>query len=452
MHKEPNEKTEVFDRRLGLAGATNIGLGAILGGGIYVVSGAAAGMIGPSIILAYFITGLMTLFSAVNYSELAASIPKQGGGYTYVNDTCGGFPGFLTGWFLFIGSLVGCGVYAIGVAHTLAVFIPESTEATIGLIAIVVIAITFITNVVSIGGVSRTLGLLNVLQVVVLFSFIFFGFVFIQPANIEPFFKPGTTPIIFMEAVSFLYISFVGIELITTVGEEVKNPAKNIPRAILLTLLIATAIYMVASLVIVGVVPYTDVQDTYTPIAYVYGVMLGPGAFALGLAGMAASNYAALNATFLAATRVAYSLGRDRCFPTVLDRVSPRFKTPLPALVLTLILVSIFAASGNVIYVVGLSNFGYLIGLTFVNASVILLRTKNLSVPGTFKARFYPLFPIVGVVTCLILVPFLNMESLFSGGLLAVVGLLLYILYGRKRSRRQRIRVEKLNQLAKEKQ
>ncbi len=437
MQTQSDKKGETFDRRLGLAGAVNIGLGAILGGGIYVISGVAAGIVGPSIILAFFITGVMTLFSAVNYSELAASIPKEGGGYTYVNDTCGGSLGFLTGWFLFIGSLVGCGVYAMGVAHTLAVFIPGSTEATIGLIAICVIFITFVTNVISIGGVNGALSLLNIVQVVVLISFIFAGLFFVQPANIEPFFKPGTTLITFMEAVSFLYISFVGLELITTVGEEIKDPTKNIPRAVLLTLVVATAIYMAASLVIVGVVSYTEVQDTYTPIAYVYDVMLGPGAFALGLVGMAASNYAALNATFLAATRVAYSLGRDCYFPSVLDRVNPKSKTPLPALVLTLILVCVFAASGNVVYVVGLSNFGYLVGLAIVNASVIVLRTKGLSVPGTFRARFYPVIPILGVVTCLLLIPFLSVQSLISGGGLAVIGLLIYVVYG-KRKRRTR--------------
>ena len=144
------ESRPKFDRRLGLIGATNIGLGAMLGGGIYVISGEAAGMIGPALVFAYLVTGLITVFTAINYSELAASIPKQGGGYSFAQGTFGGFPGFLTGWFLFIGNVVACGLYALAVAHTLAVFIPDVTNSTIGLIAIVIIGVTFITNIVSI--------------------------------------------------------------------------------------------------------------------------------------------------------------------------------------------------------------------------------------------------------------------------------------------------------------
>ncbi len=430
------EEQEKFARRLGLIGATNIGLGAMLGGGIYVISGAAAGMIGPSLILAYLITGLLTVFTAINYAELACSIPKQGGGYTFAHDTFGGFPAFLTGWFLFIGNLVACGLYSLAVAHTLAVFIPGATEATVGQIAVIIIAITFITNIISIRGVSGVLGILNIFQSIVLFSFILFGLFFVSPTNLDPFFKPGIGLFEFMGAVSFIYISFVGFELITTASEEIKEPARNIPRAILLTLIIATIIYMAAALIIVGVVHYTTVADTFTPIADVYGVMFGPGAFYFALAGMAASNYAALNATFLATARVVYSMSRDRYFPTVLEGVNKRLKTPIPALILTFFIVSAFAISGNVNFVASLSDFGYLVGLSIVNASVIMLREKGLSVPGTFKARFYPAIPVLGVITCLLLVPTLHVETLYLGGVLSFVGFIIYLIYSRPKMKR----------------
>ena len=426
-----------FARRLGLIGATNIGLGAMLGGGIYVISGAAAGMIGPALILAYLVTGLLTVFTAINYAELACSIPKQGGGYTFAHDTFGGFPAFLTGWFLFIGNLVACGLYSLAVAHTLAVFIPNATDTTVGQIAVVIIAITFVTNVISIRGVSGVLGILNILQSVVLFSFVALGLFFVNPSNLDPFVKPGAGLVEFMGTVSFIYISFVGFELITTATEEIKEPARNIPRAIMLTLIIATIVYMAASFVIVGVVHYTQVANSFTPIADVFGVMFGPAAFYFALAGMAASNYAALNATFLATARVAYSMGRDRYFPSILESVDERLRTPIPALILTLLIVSMFAISGNVSLVASLSDFGYLIGLSIVNASVIVLREKGLSVPGTFKARFYPAIPVLGVITCLLLVPTLHPETLYLGGIMSAVGSIIYLLYGRPRTRRK---------------
>ncbi len=423
-----------FARRLGLIGATNIGLGAMLGGGIYVISGTAAGMIGPALIFAYMATGLLTIFTAINYAELACSIPKQGGGYTFAHDTFGGFPGFLTGWFMFIGNVVACGLYALAVAHTLAVFVPDATTVTVAMIAIMIIIITFITNTISIQRVSEVLGVLNIVQSIVLFSFIAIGMFFIQPQNLDPLVKEGAGIYEFMGTVSFIYISFVGFELITTASEEIKEPARNIPRAIMLTLLIATAVYMTAALVIVGVVPYTQVADSNTPVSDVFGFMLGPGAFYFGLAGMAASNYAALNATFLATARVAYSMGRDRYFPSILDGVNKRFKTPVPALIVSLLLVSLFAASGDITLVASLSDFGYLIGLSIVNASVIILHRKKLGVPGTFKAPYFPVIPVLGVITCLILVPTLHAETLILGAFLSFIGLLTYFVYGGKRN------------------
>jgi len=371
---------------------------------------------------------------------LSSSIPKQGGGYTFVQDTFGGFPGFVTGWFMFIGNIVASSLYALAVAYTIAVFVPDVTTSTIGIIAIVIILITFVTNILSFKGVTGILGVLNIAQSIVLFSFVFIGLFFIQPTNLDPLFAPGTGLPQFMGVVSFIYISFVGFELITTASEEIKDPARNIPRAIMLTLAIATAVYMAAALVIVGVVPYTDIANSTTPISDAYGAMLGVGAFYLGLAGMAASNYAALNATFLAAARVAYSMGRDRYFPAIFEKIHKRLKSPIPALVLSLILVSIFASLSDVSLAASLAGFGYLIGLSIVNLSVIMLHRKGLHVPGTFKAKFFPAIPILGVISCLMLVPSLHVETLWLGALLSLAGLIVYLLYGgRKNTRHEEI-------------
>lgn len=431
-----------FARRLGLIGATNIGLGAMLGGGIYVISGTAAGIVGPALVIAYLATGLLTVFTAINYAELACSIPKQGGGYTFAADTFGGPLGFFTGWFLFIGNVVACGLYALAVAHTFAFFIPAATESTVGLIAIIIIMVTFVTNLISIKGVSGVLGILNIAQAIVLFGFVLIGLFFIQPANLDPFIPEFVGIPQFMTAVSFIYISFVGFELITTASEEIKDPARNIPRAIMLTLGIATIVYMAAALVLVGATHYSNIETSNTPIADVYAIMLGPTAGYIGLAGMAASNYAALNATFLATARVAYSMGRDRYFPEFLDRVNPKLKTPIPALVASLILVSVFALPGDVSLVASLADFGYLIGLSIVNASVIMLHYKGLNVPGTFKAPYFPLIPVLGVITCLLLVPSLHFDTILLGGLLSLIGLIVYGLYG---GRRNRTHVEAIN-------
>jgi amino acid transporter len=406
----------------------------MLGGGIYVISGTAAGMIGPALVLAYFFTGVLAMFTAVNYAEIASSIPKQGGGYTFAHDTVGGLPAFLTGWFLMIGNIVACGLYALAVAHTLVVFIPDGTQH-IALIALVIITITFVTNTLSVKSVSGILGILNIAQAIILFMFVAVGLLFIEPVNLTPLFAENAGLPAFMSTVSFIYISFVGFELVTSASEEIKEPARNVPRAIFLTVAIGTGVYMAASLVIVGVVPFTVVAETFTPIADVFEVMLGPGALILGLAGMAASNYAALNATFLAGARIVYSMGRDRFLPKSFDRVSEKLKTPIPALILVLILVSLFAMTADVVLVAQLSVFGYLIAQAIVNFSVIILRRKGLSVPGTFKAPFFPVIPLVGFGVCLLLIPSLDYFVLQLGGLLTLIGFFVFLIYGGRRNK-----------------
>ena len=244
-----------FGRHLGLVGATNIGLGAMLGGGIYVISGTAAGIIGPALVVAYLVTGILAMFTAINYAEIASSIPKQGGGYTFAHDTIGGLPAFMAGWFLMIGNIVACGLYALAVAHTLVVFIADGTQY-LAMIALVIIAITFVTNVVSVKSVSGVLGILNIVQAIILFSFVALGLLFIEPSNLIPFFAENAGLPAFMATVSFIYISFVGFELVTSASEEIKNPARNVPRAIFLTVAIGTGVYMAAALVLVGVVQY----------------------------------------------------------------------------------------------------------------------------------------------------------------------------------------------------
>lgn len=437
-----------FARKLGLFGSVNLGLSAMLGGGIYVISGIAAGMIGPGLIFAFLATGLLTVFTAVNYAELASSIPKQGGGYAFAHATYGGFPAFLTGWFLLVGNVVACGLYALAVAHTLTLFIPSATTEVVGIFALIIIAFTLVTNLVSVKSVSGVLGVFNIAQSVVLFSFIALGLFFVQPANLDPFFAPGTGFFEFMATVSFIYISFIGYQLITTASEEIKEPAKNIPRAILLTLLIATAIYVSAAFVMVGVVPYTEIAslESPVPVAHVYGAMMGPVAFYFGLAGMAASNYAALNATFLSTARVAYALGKDRYLPAFFERVSPRFKTPIPALLVSFVVVSAFALTERVDLVAALSGLAYLVTQTIVNSSVIVMRIRRLNVPGTFRARFFPAFPILGMATCILFIIYQSFEALQMGFWLAVLGLLIYLGYGRSGSmkRLQQSRTKKM--------
>lgn len=412
-----------FRRNMGLFMAVMIGIGATMGPGIFALPGELAHMIGPLGVLVYLAMGFLTLFTALNYSELSAAIPLAGGGYSFTSRTLNRPVAFFTGWFFWIGNTLACAMYALIFALTLrAYFLPEASIALISLITTIVFTTV---NLMGMKEAIIVITVMNLLELAVLVGVAALGFTDIEPRNLEPLAPMGWGP--FVPAMALIYISYVGFELISNAAEEIIQPGKNIPLAILITLGVSTAIYVFVVGVMMGTVNYTELADSDIPFIFTAERLFGAWGRWAGIIATIMASLSAFSVTLGASARILYALGRDKHFPFFFSKLHPKFQTPHIALFICALIVIIFSSSGIVKFVASLSDFGYLMGLGIINYAVIPLHKKMPNLRRPFQTMFFPWIPILGVITTWMFVPALEFRSFVLGGLLTLVGSAIYL-------------------------
>ncbi|MEJ2312589.1 MAG: amino acid permease [Gemmatimonadales bacterium] len=407
-----------FRRNIGLFGAVMIGIGAMMGPGIFALPGEVARMVGPLGILVYLAMGLLTVFTALNYSELGAAIPLAGGGYSFTSRTLPKPLAFFTGWFFWIGNTLACAMYALIFALTIrGYFWPEAS------IPLLAVATTLVFGAINVWGMSeaiKVITVMNLLELAVLILIAVLGMAHIEAPNLEPLAPLGWGP--FVPAMALIYISFVGFELITVASEEIIAPGKTIPRAILITLFVATAIYVLVVWVMMGTIPRSELAETDVPFILMAERIAGGWGTWVAIVATVMASLSAFSVTLGAGARVLYALGRDGHFPPYLARLHPRFQTPHVALLVCAAVVILFSSSGIVRFVASLSDFGYLMGLGVVNYAVIALQARMPNLRRPFRVALYPAVPILGLLSCWLFVPALELRSFFLGGGLTLIG------------------------------
>ena len=412
-----------FKRNIGLFMAVMIGIGAMMGPGVFALPSVVAESAGPLGIIAYLAMGLLTLFTALSYSELGAAIPIAGGGYSFTNRTLPRPVAFLTGWFFWIGNTLACSLYAVIFAYTIKnYFLPE---ANVILIVLVTTVLFTITNLRGQAEALFFITIMNIVELVVLVGVGVLGAFHVEPANLEPFAPMGYGPLI--PTMGLIYISYVGFDLITVAAEEIVEPAKNIPRAILITLGTGIAIYVLLLWVMMGVVNYTELAQTSTPFIFVADHLFGTWGRWAGIIATIMASLSAFSVTLGASSRVLFALGRDGYFPSIFSRLHSTYKTPHIALFTCAGLVTILGASGIISLLASASSFGYLIAIGIVNYAVIALHRHMPNLRRPFKIILYPVVPILGIISCWFFVPTLEPQSLLLGGVLTVIGGILYL-------------------------
>jgi amino acid transporter/K+/H+ antiporter YhaU regulatory subunit KhtT len=413
-----------FKRNIGLFMAVMIGIGAMMGPGIFALPSEVAESAGPLGIIAYLAMGLLTLFTAFSYSELGAAIPIAGGGYSFTSRTLPRPVAFLTGWFFWIGNTLACSLYAVIFALTIKnYFLPDVSVIT------VVVITTLIFTLINLRGQAEALtfiAVMNIIELVVLIGVGVLGAFHVEPANLDPIAPMGYGPLI--PTMGLIYISYVGFDLITVAAEEIIEPAKNIPRAIFITLGTGIVIYVLLLWVMMGVVNYTELAQTSTPFVYIADVMFGSWGRWAGIIATIMASLSAFSVTLGASSRVLFALGRDGHFPEFFARLHKTYKTPHIALFVCAGLVALLGASGIVRLLASASSFGYLIAIGIVNYAVIALHRNMPNLRRPFKIILYPVVPILGIITCWFFVPTLDPQSLILGAVLTGIGGVLYLL------------------------
>ena len=403
--------------------AVMIGIGATMGPGIFALPGELAHMIGPLGVLVYLAMGFLTVFTALNYSELSAAIPLAGGGYSFTSRTLNRPMAFFTGWFFWIGNTLACSMYALIFALTIrAYFLPEASIALITLITTVVFTTI---NFMGMKEAIIVITVMNLVELAVLVGVAALGFTDIEPRNLEPLAPLGWGP--FVPSMALIYISYVGFELISNAAEEIIQPSKNIPRAILITLGVSTAIYVFVVGVMMGTINYTELAHSDIPFIFTAERLFGAWGRWAGIIATIMASLSAFSVTLGASARILYALGRDKHFPYIFAQLHPKFQTPHIALFICALIVIIFSSSGIVKFLASLSDFGYLMGLGIINYSVISLHKRMPNLRRPFQTIFFPWIPILGVITTWMFVPALELRSFVLGGILTLVGSGIYL-------------------------
>jgi len=443
-------------RVLGPVSLTALGVGAIIGAGIFVLTGLAAhDKAGPGLILSFVVAGIGCAFAGLCYAEFASMVPVAGSAYTYAYATLGELFAWIIGWDLVLEYAVasstvahGWSQYLLRLLSIFGVTLPERwthspidvTEAyqffvTGSYCNLAAALIVLLVTVVLVIGIRESAGFnsaMVILKLVIVLFVIGVGAAYVRPQNWHPFLPFGWHGV--MQGASYVFFAYIGFDSVSTHAEEARNPQRDVPIGIIASLGLCTVLYISVAAVLTGMVPYTDI-DIHAPVAAAFASRgLGVAQFIISL-GAVIGITSVLLVLLLSQARVLLAMARDGLIPReFFAAVHPRFRTPHKATILTGILVAIVSAVFPLRLLAELVNIGTLMAFVIVCAAVMVMRRTNPQLPRPFRTPLVPLVPILGMGMNFALMCSLgwgNWKRLI-GWLL--IGLVIYFSYGRKRS------------------
>ena len=438
-------------RSLGPWNLTALGIGSIIGTGIFVLTGTAASQnAGPALVLSMIISAVGCAFAGLCYAEFAAMVPVAGSAYTYAYATMGEFLAWIIGWDLILEYALSASTVAVGwsgyfvsLARDVGILVPPSlSDATGGGFNIPAAFIVLVVAGLLIIGVKQsadTNTLLVVIKSIVLVVFVVAGAAYVKRANLTPFIPPNTGEFGHfgwsgvLRGAGVMFFAYIGFDAVSTAAQEAKNPARDMPIGILGSLAICTVIYIAVAIVLLGIVPYQqlNVADPLAVGIDATGLTwLSPVIKIAALFGL----FSTMLVLLLGQTRIFYTMSRDGLLPSVFAAVHPRFRTPHLSTMLTGAVVAC-AAGLTPIEVLGqLVSIGTLLAFVLVSIGIIILRKTAPDVPRPFRTPWVPVVPIAGAVICLaqmVGLPLATWERLL---IWLALGLIVYFTYSRRSS------------------
>jgi basic amino acid/polyamine antiporter, APA family len=434
-------------RALGVWDLTAIGIGCIIGVGIFVLPGVeAAKHAGPGIILSFAVAAAACACSALCYAELAAMIPVSGSAYTYGYATLGEIFAWVIGWDLVLEYMVGASLVAIGwsaylqnLLKGMGLALPHAISATpfgknpgvLDLPAALIVLVLCALLVRGIKESSRFNLWVVIIKVVVILAFILLTVWYVKPANWRPFAPFGWGGI--MTAAAIVFLAYLGFDAVSTTAEEAVNPQRDLPIGIMASLFVATALYMAVAAIMTGIVPYTEL-GVADPIALVLSTLHMGWASVLISLGAIAGITSVLLVLLMGQPRILFAMSRDGLLPPFLCRVHGRFQTPHLSTWITGAIVATSAALTPIGIVAELCSIGTLFAFMIVCAGVIVLRYTRPEVHRPFRAPLTPVLPGIGILLCGTLMASLPFHTWMRFVVWLCLGLLIYGLYGYRRS------------------
>jgi basic amino acid/polyamine antiporter, APA family len=444
-----------LSREMGLLDVTMIGVGAMIGAGIFVLTGIAAGVAGPGLILAFLLNGFVTLFAAAAYAELGSAFHDAGGGYLWVKTGLAEPHGFLSGWMSWFAHAVACALYSLGfgayfrvVLPLLGVSPPETPFLTFDKwLAVGVVALFAYVNYRGAAETGKAGNIVTIGKIAILAMFVTLG-VWItlrRPdwhAAFRDFLPNGYGGV--FTAMGLTFIAFEGYEIIAQCSEEVREPKRNVPRAVFLSLLIVVPIYLLVAFAALGSIQVEGMTSWQflalkkeTALVDVADRFL-PGGGVLILIGGLLSTLSALNATIYSSSRVSFAMGRDRNLPAWFGKVHAQRKTPHWAILASAALIAFMAAALPIEAVASAADIMFLLLFIQVLMVLVALRKKRPDLDRGFKVPLVPLIPVLGIMLQLGLAAYLffySPKAWLSAVAWIAVGAGVFYGYSRKRDR-----------------
>jgi APA family basic amino acid/polyamine antiporter len=474
-------------RALGSWDLVALGVGAIVGAGIFATlgsatAGSAGAPAGPGVTVSILLTAVACAFCALCYAEFASLVPVAGSAYTYSYATLGELVAWVIGWDLILEYAVGNIAVAISWAayfrqlclglgfaipawmatdYRSASFAATSVASSgvgslspegrvafeawqlhptvfgipiiFNLLAVIITALITWLLVRGVRETARFNNAMVVLKVATLLFFVAVGAAFVRPENWHPFFPGGLRGV--WQGASLIFFAYIGFDAISTAAEECRNPARDMPRGILGSLAVCAVLYAAAALVLTGMIPWSRLVGVADPLAAALAYVEQDWAAGILAAGAVVAMTSVLLVFHLGQARILMAMSRDGLIGSWFGRVHPRYRTPHLATILIGVFVGLVAAVANIDEVVQLTNIGTLFAFVLVAIGVLVLRRREPERPRAFRVPLSPLVPLLGIASCLVLMLGLPLLTWIRFALWLGVGLVLYLLYGRRRSR-----------------
>ena len=494
---ESERPEHALKKTLGPVSLTALGIGAVIGSGIFTVIGVAIGGnpasvatwadspvvdlllhhgavagrpgAGPALAISLVLVAIVCALTGLCYAELASMIPIAGSAYTYTYATLGELVAWIIGWDLILEYAFSNMSVSVGfAAHVVALLdwmglslspkwlspaclplglqdlqgkdiYPAGWHAGFNIPAFLIVLLLTVVLVRGIRESARTNNIMVLVKIAAILLFVFFGLSFIHPANYHPFSPNGWSGV--LAGGSIIFFTYIGFDSISTASEECRNPRKDVPTGILATLAICTLLYIGVAVVLTGLVPWQSVAGDAAPVVNALKrVSMTPGGHPLHwvqlavLIGALVGMISSILVFQLGQARVWFAMSRDRLLPDVFSKVHPRFRTPAFATWVAGFLVAIPAGLFDVGTFAEMSNIGTLFAFVLVSIGVIVLRYKDPERHRGFRVPFGPIIPVLSVLFCVLLMAGLPAKTWLRFFVWLIVGLFVYVLYSRKRS------------------
>ena len=433
---------EELEKDLGPLAALTIGVGTMIGAGIFVLPGVAISRAGSWAVLSFLLGGGIALLTALSAAELGTAMPRSGGAYYYVNQGLGPLFGSVAGWSNWLGLAFASAFYMVGFGQYVASLFGVAGAFALGPVSVSVVTLVAVAggaafvavNYVGAKETGRLQNVIVVLLVAILAVFTVVGALRAEPANLPA--ARGVTPM--LTTTGLIFVSYLGFVQITSVAEEIQDPGRNLPRAVIGSVVLVTVIYALVLVVMAAAVEpgfIAGLGPTEIAVVEVGRLVLGPvGAVALLVGGLLATASSA-NASILASSRINFAMGRDRLVTPALNEVHPRFGTPYRSIAITGVLILAFIVAAPIETLATLGSVLHLVIYGLLNVALVVFREAgDDDYQPTFTVPLYPVTPVLGAVVSFALIAFISPTVVVLSGLLVAGAAAWYLLYARRRT------------------